>query len=356
MGTFLPFVGMVVAVLAKASGMVAAKAAFSRGINKYVIILYSNILSVLILLPFTFVFHGSRSARPPLTFSILCRFFLLALLGFVMLVCQYTGIEYSSPTLGTAMLNLVPAFTFILAVTFRMEKLDWRSRSSQAKTLGTLVSIAGAFVVTFYKGPKVIKTQSPTVSTHLLLLSPQLKWIIGALLLATQALVLSSIYILQAMVLKMFPAVLTLQFYNAFFGAILSTVYSLIMVEDSSAWKLGLDIGSIAALYSGLVGSFLPWTLMSWCLSKTGPLFVSMFTPLAIIFAVVMGVLFLRDSLYLGSMIGAVIIVAGFYAVMWGKANEEEKSREESGSGTTTLSSEKVPLLQNRIEDKNSSV
>lgn len=35
-------------------------------------------------------------------------------------VVGYSGIYYSSPTLGTAMLNLVPAFTFILAVTLRL--------------------------------------------------------------------------------------------------------------------------------------------------------------------------------------------------------------------------------------------
>lgn len=31
----------------------------------------------------------------------------------------YVGIYYSSPTLGTAMLNLIPGFTFVLAVVFR---------------------------------------------------------------------------------------------------------------------------------------------------------------------------------------------------------------------------------------------
>lgn len=55
------------------------------------------------------------------------------------------------------------------------------------------------------------------------------------------------------------------------------------------------------------------------------------------------------------SMIGAVIIVTGFYAVMWGKANEEEKSREDNGLDSSKSSSETVPLLQNRTEDTNSS-
>lgn len=39
--------------------------------------------------------------------------------SFVVQILGYAGVLYSSPTLGTAMLNLIPAFTFILAVTFR---------------------------------------------------------------------------------------------------------------------------------------------------------------------------------------------------------------------------------------------
>ncbi|GKV22829.1 hypothetical protein SLEP1_g32651 [Rubroshorea leprosula] len=354
MGTLMPFVGMVIVILAQVGNMVVIKAALSRGINRYVLIAYSNFLSTLILLPCSFVFN--RSERLPLTFSIVCKFFLQALVLIVVQVSRYTGLDYSSPTLDTAMLNLVPAFTFLLAVTFRMEKLDWKSRSSQAKTLGTLTSIAGAFVVTFYKGPKMTGTQSFTAPTSLLLFSPQLKWILGALLLATEAFMTSVWYILQAMILRRFPAIVTVVFFVSFFNTIMAAVYALILVNDTSAWKLRLDIGLIAVLYSALASIILINTLASWCLSKTGALFVTMFKPLGIIFAVVMGVLFSGDALYLGSMIGAIIIVTGFYAVIWGKANEEEKSSEDNGLESSKSSSETVPLLQNKTEDMNSSI
>lgn len=45
------------------------------------------------------------------------------ILGFCRFMAQflgYAGINYSSPTLSTAMLNLIPAFTFVLAVIFRL--------------------------------------------------------------------------------------------------------------------------------------------------------------------------------------------------------------------------------------------
>ncbi|XVE92477.1 hypothetical protein REPUB_Repub01dG0100400 [Reevesia pubescens] len=303
MGTLLPFVGMVMVILAQVSSMVITKAAMSSGVNKYVLIVYSNALSSLILLPCSFIFH--RSVQLPSTSSNLYRLiFLLALIGCVGQLCGYAGIQYSSPAMATAMLNLVPAFTFILAITCRMEKLEWRSTSSQAKVLGTIISITGAFVVTFYKGPTILSlsTQSLVVLPLQLLSSPQLNWVLGGLLLAAEAFINSAWYIIQAIVATTFRI-----------------------------------------------------SLCSWCLWKVGPLYVSMFKPLAIIFAAVMGIVFLGDALSLGSLIGAIIIVGGFYAVLWGKANEE-KTSVESGVKSFRSSSLKVPLLQNRTEDTRSSV
>ncbi|KAI6685193.1 hypothetical protein NL676_031106 [Syzygium grande] len=72
-----------------------------------------------------------------------------------------------------------------------------------------------------------------------------------------------------------------------------------------------------------------------------------MFQPLGIVFAVGLGFIFLGETLYLGSLIGAIVIVMGFYAVVWGKSKEEEKRIEGSGvGGSLASSSHKIPLLQ----------
>jgi hypothetical protein len=49
-------------------------------------------------------------------------------------------------------------------------------------------------------------------------------------------------------------------------------------------------------------------------------------------------------------LIGAIVIVIGFYSVMWGKA-KEKKMGEEAGVRSLESSREKVPLLQNSIEE-----
>ncbi|KAB1200307.1 hypothetical protein CJ030_MR0G007657 [Morella rubra] len=344
----LPFFGMLAVILVQVGNMELSKAAMSAGMNKYVLAVYANALSTLILLPVSF--FSCRSQRPPLTFSILWRIFLLAMIGYSGQITEYAGLQYGSPTLGTAMLNLIPAFTFILAIICRMEKLEWSSSSSRAKLLGTIVSISGAFVVTFYKGPPIMRTPLLTVSSSQLLLSPQLSWILGGILLTANAFTYSAWYIVQASILKKYPAVLVIIFYMMLYYTILSIVFTLIVVRDAGAWRLGLDLGLVSVLYTAVISSVLRGSLSTWCLSKTGPLFCSMFKPLGIIFAIITDVIVLGDALCLGSLIGAAVTVIGFYAVLWGKANEEKVYKDKRAVSFRS-SSEKIPLLQSSKEE-----
>ena len=73
-----------------------------------------------------------------------------------------------------------------------MENLALRSSITQAKIIGTLVSISGALVVLFYKGPTIISPfQSPSLSLHSPRGTSETKWVIGGLLLAVENLLFS---------------------------------------------------------------------------------------------------------------------------------------------------------------------
>ncbi|WCJ21690.1 nodulin MtN21 /EamA-like transporter family protein [Euphorbia peplus] len=222
-GSLLPFIGMVVVIVAEVSSMEITKIALSHGINKYVIIVYSDALFLLITLPCSFIFD--RSEWTPLTFSLISDFFFLALLGTGSQILAFVGLQYSSAKVGTSMLNLIPAFTFILAIIFRLEKVGRRSKSSAAKCIGTIVSIGGAFVVIFYTGPTLLMATP----------SPQLFWMIGAVSFAAEAFLSSSLYIMQTFVLKRFPTVITLGCCMGFFGIMMSTTFALMVVKDASA-------------------------------------------------------------------------------------------------------------------------
>lgn len=49
-------------------------------------------------------------------------------------------------------------------------------------------------------------------------------------------------------------------------------------------------------------------------------------------------------------MLGVIIIVLGFYSVMWGKAKEEKKIHADQ-LGSVHSPTEKMPLLGNQAED-----
>ncbi|PNX79700.1 auxin-induced protein 5ng4-like, partial [Trifolium pratense] len=92
-----------------------------------------------------------------------------------------------------------------------------------------------------------------------------------------------------------------------------------------------------------IFGKFLGCAIYAWAIHLKGPVYVTLFKPLSIVIAVVMGILFLGDTLHVGSIIGATIISIGFYTVMWGKATEEK----EDGFGSKESQPiENVPLLQ----------
>ncbi|KAH0675305.1 hypothetical protein KY285_023106 [Solanum tuberosum] len=290
----MPSVGMIFAIIAIVTSMIISKIAMSKGLSSFIIVVYSNAVATLILFPPSIFIFITRSGRRPLTFSVFWRIWLLALNGCFGQICDYVGISYSSPTLATAMLNLIPGFTFILAITFRMEVINWKSWSSYAKAFGTFVSIGGAFVLTFYKGP-------PIINQHLTsTFSSQQNWILGGVILACESMSTSLWYIIQASILKIYQEEMIIVCFYCFFVTIISALISLLVERNTNAWMIYPDIRLIAILYSGIIGIAFRSCMTTWCLKKTDPLFVSMFKPFAIVFALLIGTFCFRDVFYLG--------------------------------------------------------
>ncbi|KAI5442492.1 hypothetical protein KIW84_011519 [Lathyrus oleraceus] len=180
------------------------KAATLQGMSKYVFVAYSYTVSTILLLPFYFFYTRSvfRSrVVPKLSFSILFKIALLGVVGCSAQFLAYAGISYSSPTLSSAIGNLIPAFTFILAVICRMEKIAIKSRTTQAKVWGSIISISGAFIVTFYKGKSITITHNSSFF-HLqqpnhILTSVDTNWAIGGLLLTVSNILLTIWFVAQ---------------------------------------------------------------------------------------------------------------------------------------------------------------
>ncbi|XP_021299078.1 WAT1-related protein At3g28050-like [Herrania umbratica] len=336
-----PFVAMITVECTDVGISVISKAALTKGMSNIVSVVYYNALGTLILLPYLIF---CRNKQLPLTFSLLWRFFLLGLIGSSGQIVYLTGVKYSSPTLSSALVNLIPIFTFLLAVIFRMEKLELGRSSSQAKALGAVVAVTGAFVVTLYKGPSVLMASSPSNFPQNLHLSDQSKWIIGGFLIVLVCLSSATWNVVQAATVKEYPDKMTTVFFYTFFITIQSLVFSLILERSPTAWKLKSNVEVAAIVCTAIFGSLFRIAIHTWCLQKKGPVYVSMFKPLGIVVAVVLTVIFLGDTLYLGSVIGSVIIAIGFYTVMWGQAKEKNMVLENEVSRLES-SGQKDPLI-----------
>ncbi|KAG4921962.1 hypothetical protein JHK82_050919 [Glycine max] len=320
-----------------------SKAAMKKDMNDSVFVMYSNAFATCLLLPITFIFYRKR-ALPLLTYFIVGQLFINGFLSCSVQMLRFFGIGYCSPTLATAMSDLIPAFTFILAIVFRMEKLDWKTKSTRAKSIGTLVSIVGALIITLYKGQAVIKNHpSNKLFPKKHVSSEQFDWVLGAMLLAGHSFVLSLLFIVQTWIIRNYPTELVIVLTRGTLVAMLSIPPSLISVTDLKDLRLGFDVNLIAIAF------------------QKGPLYVAMFKPIGIIFAVIMGIAFLGDSIYLGrhtflsclnhkknwSVLGAAIVVIGFYVVIWGKSQEQAKEECEVYDDSESYSPV-VPLLKNK--------
>ncbi|KAI8528359.1 hypothetical protein RHMOL_Rhmol12G0143600 [Rhododendron molle] len=333
----LEIVAVVVAECVEVGLNTMSKAAMRRGMNNFIYSAYSTSLGVLFLVPLAFFFHR-----------------------YCVQMCLYLGIQLSSPTLASALTNLTPAFTFILArisgyifLSPRMEKLDLKSKSSQAKCIGTVVSILGAFTVTFYKGPPIIFGSPSSISVlheeavQIQSPVPQQNWVIGGFLIASGSFILAILFIVQTWIMKDYPAPLMVTLLGNSFTSIFATAVALILERDPNAWKLRSDIELVTIVYAAIFAVSLRNIVLTWLVHGKGPVFVTMFKPLGIVIALVMGIAFLGDTLYLGSVIGALIIAIGFYSVLWGKAEEEKAAEEINGTnGFGPNYDNKFPLLQ----------
>ncbi|PON75974.1 Plant-drug/metabolite exporter [Trema orientale] len=339
-----PFAAMAAVEFSIVAFSTLYKAAHAKGLSFFVFTTYSHILGSLILLILSLIF--SRGGLPPFNQSVLYRIIILSVMGFLAIMCGLKGIEHSSPALASSISTLAPPFTFVLAVLFRMEILDLRSSTTQAKVLGTIVSISGALVAILYKGPTILSSKSMKVPYHSLGTS-QANWAIGGFLLAIQNLMFSASHILQAQILLMYPAKVNVALMYLLGMTLIAIPVSFMVEKDLSAWMLKPDIKLVTILYSGLFGQAFIVVVHCCCLTLKGPFYISIFKPLSIVIAAAASFIFLGDDLHLGSVVGGIILLLGFYSVLWGKAKEQETKN--CGFENSAASSDaRIPLLKSQ--------
>ncbi|KAK1315072.1 WAT1-related protein [Acorus calamus] len=319
------YVAMVFLQFGYAGMFIIIMVSLKRGMNHYVLVVYRNIIAAAAVAPFAFFFE--RKVRPKMTKSIFLKIMALGLLEPVLdQNFYYVGSKCTSASFSAAMFNILPAVTFVLAIIFRMEKIKIKNVRSQAKIIGTTVTIAGAMVMAMYKGPALDLFHTGGQPHHDSSSggdSPQeTNYLEGTLLLLVSSVCWSAFFVLQSHTLKTYPVELSLTAWICFMGAVEGGVVALVMEHEASAWTIHWDARIVAAIYSGVVCSGITYYVQGMVLKERGPVFVTAFNPLCLVIVAILSSFILKEEITLGRVIGAIIIIIGLYAIIWGKSKD----------------------------------
>lgn len=122
-----------------------------------------------------------------------------------------------------------------------MEQVNLNRKDGIAKVLGTIASVVGALVITLYKGPTVYSPNSPSNKSDFFISIGDAKgknWTIGCICLIGHSLCWSSWIVLQAPVLKKYPARLSFISYACFFAVMQFGAIAAFIERDSKSWQV----------------------------------------------------------------------------------------------------------------------
>ncbi|KAL0380075.1 UNVERIFIED_CONTAM: WAT1-related protein [Sesamum angustifolium] len=327
-----PYIGMISLQFGYAGMNIITKISLNGGMSHYVLVVYRHAIATAVIAPFAFFFE--RKAQPKITFPVFMQIFVLGLLGPVIdQNFYYAGLKLTSPTFSCAMSNMLPALTFVMAIIFRMEKVDIKKVIYQAKVVGTIITVGGAMLMTLYKGPLVEMAWSKHRQSHTSGGSSagetsDRDWFIGCILLIIATLAWASLFILQKAALKTYSNhQLSLTSLVCLMGTIQAIAVTFVMEHNTSVWRIGWDMNLLAAAYAGIVTSSISYYVQGLVMKRKGPVFATAFSPLMMIIVAIMGSFILAEKIYLGGVIGSAIIVVGLYSVLWGKYKEEKEEK-----------------------------
>ncbi|RCV14779.1 hypothetical protein SETIT_3G005500v2 [Setaria italica] len=299
-----PVAAMVLVQVIFAGVNIFYKLAVCDGMDMRVLVAYRYLFASAFLAPLAYFIE--RRNRTKLTWRVVVLSFICGLTGGSLAQNLYiSGMKLTSATFASATTNLIPAATFVLALIFRYERLAIRTFSGQAKLAGTLLGVGGAMLLTFYKGADVTPWHSSVnLVAHqhrqqLEVVAEATNRVMGSLLCISSCFFYAIWLILQAKLSKEYPFHYSSTALMCAMSTLQSVAFALCYDRDPGQWRLGFDVRLLSVVYSGVLASGVMLVVLSCSL-------------------------LLGEKLHLGSALGAVLIVMGLYAVLWGKGRETE--------------------------------
>ncbi|KAK9159501.1 hypothetical protein Syun_005842 [Stephania yunnanensis] len=238
-----PFLLMFLAQIITASYSVVCRIVFNSGTDPIVFNVYQFIVSFFFLAPFAFFIE--RKFRPPLTLSITCWLFLQAFLGATLFMNLYAAsLNYISSTSQSAMMNLFPAFTYVLSIASRQEQAELNQLRGVGKLLGTIVSVSGAFTLILCHRKSV---------TSMIFTSDFTQDMIGYAMIVVGTLSFSAWVVFQKPMMERYPAGLSVTAIMYLFGTLQTCLIAIFTSHEASKWKLNWDL-ELLNIVSGNIG------------------------------------------------------------------------------------------------------
>ncbi|GAB2277339.1 hypothetical protein Dimus_012044 [Dionaea muscipula] len=284
-GDILPFVVMVAVQLGNAGLNIIVKMAMNDGMDPLVLIAYRQLFAVITIAPLTYFLE--RKHWSAITKEILFHIFLYSLFG--------------------------------------LESVGIKSRSGQAKVFGTLLCVGGSMILSFYHGETIGIKESPIkwkYNSHTASENTSNNFLGPFLLLAST--ISGSVWlVLQEKMGQDFTAPCTNTALMCFMASIQCFPVAGCSQHNAAKWSIIPGIKLMAILYAGIISSAINYSVMTWTVQEKGALYVSLFTPLGLIFVTILSWALLSEQLYVGTAVGSFLIVVGLYVVLWGKKKDQ---------------------------------
>jgi len=285
-----------------------------------------------------------RSMVPKVTFKVVGWMSMSALLGIVLAMgLHYYGLRATTAAISVNFLNLIPVVTFLMAVLLRVEKLAAGTWAGRAKMAGTAVCVGGTMVASLYRGPllhpwptHLLRHRAATAPHH------HRNMPLGTVYLCGSCLAYALWFIVQARVGRVFPC----KYLSTLLACVCGTVQALaigavISRGDPASWRLSWDLRLVTVVYSGVFNTAATFCLISWAITRRGPIYPSMFNSLSLVATTVLDSLLLGTDVSVGSLLGDLLIILGLYGFLWGKGREMKHLKQQqqlNGNGTTMMS------------------
>ncbi|CAL5195234.1 unnamed protein product [Lathyrus oleraceus] len=345
---YLPIMVMLLLQFIFAGMTLGTRIALLEGLSPRVFVVYRCAFATIVLAPLAYLSSRRNSASCSLNLRSFSLIFITSLIGITVNQNLYLeGLYLTSSSVGSAICNLLPAITFIIAAIVGMEKVNIRSLRTIAKIVGTIICVGGAVAIALLKGPKLLNAENLPSKSILTLGSSgsDENWLLGCMCLLGCIIAWSVFIILQVPTYASHPNYISLSAWMCFMATLQSAVVTLFIEQDLNAWKITSILELGCCLYAGTMGSAVTFSLQSWCISRRGPVFFSMFNPIFTLICTVLAALLLHEEIYIGSLIGAIGVIIGLFIVLWGKAEDIVEVREKIDPKSMVNEKEEVKLL-----------